>query len=97
MDSFTDSILEQEFLKFRGGNDQPFVEDAILKMHNEKATKSFIKYGTEVYLIEFEDITFDSSVMRCYKFAIGILDNTSIGIGCVKNNESVEIIYSSIN
>ena len=94
LDSFSDSILEQEFLKFRGANDQQFVKDAILKMHNEKVTKSFIKYGTEVYLLEFEDITFDSSAMRCYKFTIGILDNISNGIGCVKNDEYVEVILS---
>jgi len=89
--------LEQEFFKYRGADDQAFLNDAILQMHLNKSSKSFIRHGAESYLVEFESMSFDSPEMKCYKFAIGILDSTSEGIGCVKNNDSVEIIYSSIN
>ena len=74
-----------------------FLNDAILQMHLNKSSKSFVRHGTESYLVEFEGTSFDTSEMRCYNFTIGILNNTSVGIGCVKNNESVEIIYSSSN
>ena len=94
---FTEEVLEQEFFKYRGVDDQAFLNDAILQMHLNKSSKSFVRHGTESYLVEFEGTSFDTSEMRCYNFTIGILNNTSVGIGCVKNNESVEIIYSSSN
>ena len=97
LNGFTEEVLEQEFFKYRGADDQAFLNDAILQMHLNKSSKSFIRHGAESYLVEFESMSFDSPEMKCYKFAIGILDSTSEGIGCVKNNDSVEIIYSSIN
>ena len=97
LSDFSEEVLEQEFFKYRGADDQAFLNDAILKMHLTKSKKSFVRYGSEAYLIEIEDVSFDTPEMKCYKFVIGILDSTSTGIGCVKNNESVEIISSPSN
>ena len=84
LSDFSEEVLEQEFLKYRGADDQAFLNDAILKMHLTKSKKSFVRYGTEAYLIEIEDVSFDTPEMKCYKFVTGILDSTSTGIGCVK-------------
>tara|TARA_A200000113_G_C8872831_1_gene357370 strand:- start:4293 stop:4952 length:660 start_codon:yes stop_codon:yes gene_type:complete len=92
-DSFTDSILEQEFLKFRGADDQPFVKDAILKMHNEKVTNSFIKHGSEGYLLQITDLIINSEYSKCYKFKLSIDNMIEDGVACVKNDTDVEIIY----
>lgn len=94
-DSFSDSILEQEFLKFRGANDQPFVKDAILKMHNEKVTKSFIKHGSDGYLMQISDLIINSEYSKCYKFTLSIDNINEDGIACVNNDTDVEIIYIS--
>ena len=95
LDSFSDSILEQEFLKFRGANDQPFVKDAILKMHNEKVTKSFIKYGSESYLLQLQDVIIQDAQTKCYKFMLSLGDSGDKGVACIIKDTDVEIIFTA--
>jgi hypothetical protein len=95
LDSFSDSILEQEFLKFRGANDQLFVKDAILKMHFEKVTKSFIKYGSESYLLQLQDVIIQDGQTRCYKFMLSLGNSGDKGIACIIKDTNVEIIFTA--
>ena len=37
LSDFSEEVLEQEFLKYRGADDQAFLNDAILKMHLTKS------------------------------------------------------------